>query len=360
MRAQSCRTERRWYCLISAAVIGLVAAAFLVGTRNRPAAGRRIPVSDAQVMMGAEVSLTVLAGDRQTGIRNLAAAFDRLSALEQVLSATLPDSELSRLNDRAAREPVAVSDDLFRAVWLGVEWFERTRGAFDITVSPLLDLWRTCGEENRLPTREETTAARMLVGADRLGLDLADQTIHFPVEGMRLHLGGLGKGFSADEAAALLRERGVRDAIIRVAGDIYALGHREDGLPWRVGVQDPREPDSSGALLSILELSDMAVSTSGNYQRFVEIQGRRYSHIVDPRSGLTADDVPSVTVVGPNTLTTDVLGTALSVVGVEEGAALVESIPGVEAMFITFDGKEEPRFTRTSGFSRYEVAPEQR
>ena len=360
MNARSYRTGRRRYYLVFAAVIGLAAAALIVATRNRPAAARRIPVSDARAMMGTEVSLTVLAGDRQTGIRNLAAAFDRLSALERVLSATLPDSELTRLNERAAREPAAVSDDLFRAVRMGVEWFKRTRGAFDITVSPLLNLWRTCGRENRLPSEEEMATVRTLLGADRLGLDLAKQTIRFPVEGMRLHLGGLGKGFSADEATALLRERGVRDAIIRVAGDIYALGHREDGRPWRVGIQDPREPDSPGALLSILELSDMAVSTSGNYQRFVEIQGRRYSHIVDPRAGLTANDVPSVTVIGPNTLTTDILGTALSVLGVEEGAALVESMPGVEAMFVTFDAKEEPGVTRTTGFSRYEAAPEQR
>ena len=332
---------------------GVIVAALVVAAvlTSRPV----VPVSAERLMMGATVSITVLAESRAAGAAHLTAAFDRLSLLERAMSATLPDSELSRVNARAARAPVEVSERLFRAIGAGVAWHERTGGAFDITVSPLLALWRRSAQANRLPTRAELAAARGLLGADGIELDAGRRSVRFPAEGMRIHLGGLGKGFCADEVAALLRERGVRNAIIRVAGDIYTLGRRRGGLPWRVGVQDPRQPDSPEAMLTVLELSDMAVSTSGNYQRFVTIDGRRYSHIIDPRTGLAADDVPGVTVIGETTLSTDILGTALSVLGVSDGLRLIESLPGVEAMFVGFAEDGALRLTRSSGFSRYEV-----
>ncbi|GAG06644.1 unnamed protein product, partial [marine sediment metagenome] len=176
-----------------------------------------------------------------------------------------------------------------------------------------------------------------------------------PVRGMRPHLGGLGKGYCADAVAALLRARGVTSALICMSGDIYALGNRPDGTAWRVGVQDPRRPDDPSALIAVLQLHDEALSTSGNYQRYILIGGRKYSHIVDPRTGRTAEDVPSVTVIGPDTLTTDVLGTTLSVMGTKDGLQFVESYPGIEALFINFDDRDVAILTRSSGFSAYEV-----
>ena len=172
----------------------------------------------------------------------------------------------------------------------------------------------------------------------------------FPVEGMRIDLGGLGKGFCADEAVKVLRERRVRGALVAMSGDIYALGLREDGKPWLLGVQDPR---SEEGIVGRVLLTDRAISTSGNYERFVTIQGKRYSHIKDPRTGLPADNVPSVSVIGPDTLTTDIMDTALSVLGVEEGMKLLKQMDGVEAMFITYpEGKAQ--YTRSEGFGEFE------
>ena len=179
--------------------------------------------------------------------------------------------------------------------------------------------------------------------------------MRLPERGLRIDLGGLGKGYCADSVVRALRERNVNSALIAIAGDIYALGRRPDGAAWRIGVQDPRYPDDPSRQLTVLALTDKAVSTSGNYQRFVEIQGRRYSHIIDPRTGQAADNVPSVTVIGPDTLTTDILGTALSVMGVDEGLTLVETLPSVEAMFVVFDKGTNPLITRSSGFAAYEV-----
>jgi thiamine biosynthesis lipoprotein len=329
------------------------AAAFLVAASFGERA--RHTISESRPLLGTYVTITVAAQDDATAKAHLGAAFDRIEALEQTLSARRPDSELSLALKKAKREPARVSDDLYRALAAGVAWHDRSGGAFDITVAPLLNLWRACGKEKRLPTTEELERARGLLGADAILLNDDDRTIRLLKQSVAVDLGGLGKGFCADEVRELLEERGARSALIAVAGDIYALGRKPDGTPWRVGVQDPRDPNNPHSLLTVLLLSDQAISTSGNYQRYVEIGGRRYSHIVDPRTGLTAEDAPSVTVVGPDTLTTDVLGTTLSVLGVQDGLATVEAMPGVEALFVTFDDADRPTLVRSSGFAAYEA-----
>ena len=270
-------------------------------------------------------------------------------------AATQTVSALAAVNAGAAQRPVAAPDDLYRAIEAGVRWYPKTLGCFDITVGPLIGLWKSCAKENRLPTEEEFTRVKQLLGADRIVLDPAAHTVRYPVEGMRVDLGGLGKGFVADEVLRVLTRRGVRAALISMSGDIYAFGRKPGGQPWRVGVRDPRHPDAPGAFVTVLNLADRAVSTSGNYERYVEIQGKRYSHIVDPRTGRTADGVPSVTVIGPNTLATDVLDTSLSVLGVQEGLKVVAQLPGVEAMFVTVDGKGDAHLTRSPGFAACEV-----
>jgi len=342
---------------LSVAAPTLVVAALVAAAVVRIPGRKAGPVSyvERRSLLGTRVTLTIAARDEAAGKEHAAAAFERIAEIEKRLTSWSPDSELNVALAKAVRGPVEISGDLFAALKAGVEWRGRTRGAFDITVSPLIALWRKCGKEDRLPTDAELSSARGRLGIDRIRLDEAARTVRLASGEVRADLGGLGKGYCADEVTKLLKGRGVRSALVAVAGDIFALGTRPDGKPWRVGVQDPRSPNSPQALLTVLELSDKAVSTSGNYERYVEIQGRRYSHIVDPRTGRTAESVPSVTVIGPDTLTTDILGTALSVLGVDEGLTLVESMPGVEAMFVTLEPGREPRFVRSSGFSRYEA-----
>lgn len=333
-------------------VLGLVAAGLALGRRPH---ATDATASETRAIMGTTVAVTVVAESEEAAAASIAAAFARIEALDRVLSAHRQDSELARLNREGAQRPVPVSADLYRILDAAVRWHARTLGAFDVTVGPLIGLWKQCGRENRLPTPEEIERVRPLLGANRIELDPAARTVKLPVEGMRIDLGGLGKGFVADEVAQLLVRRGVTRALVSMSGDIYALGPRADGQPWRVGVQDPRRPYNPDALVTVLALADRAVSTSGNYQRYVEIQGKRYSHIIDPRTGRTADDVPSVTVIGPDTLTTDILDTAFSVLGVEQSRQLLERLPGVEALFITPDADGRAQATRSKGFARYEL-----
>ena len=330
-------------------------AAMLLAVSVALAARPGVRCSANRIMLGTGVAITVVSRDRTTGQADLDAAFERIAELEKCLSSHSADSELSRALWSHGDQPVKVSEDLFRAISAGVDWHARTGRTFDITVGPLLSLWTRCGKEDRIPTDEELAEARSQLGVQRIKLDPAAQTIRLPKRPVQVNLGGLGKGFCADEAAKTLRQRGATSALVAVAGDIYALGTRPDGAPWTVGVQDPRDPNNPNALLATLHLTDRAVSTSGNYQRYVTIRGRRYSHIVDPRTGRTADAVPSVTVVGPRTLDTDILGTALSILGVTEGLALVEKMPGIEVLFVNIDKKNRPYLVRSSGFATYEA-----
>jgi thiamine biosynthesis lipoprotein len=321
------------------------------GSAANPA-GNSVSISETRNMLGTYVTLTVVAESEPKARADIAAGFERIAELDAILSAHRADSELARLNERAGREPVKVSDALYRAVEAGVIWNTRTQGAFDIACAPLLELWRKCGQLDRLPTPEELAQARSLGGAGRIVLDPTAHTVRFPIAGMRLDLGGHGKGFIADEVEKLFLKRGVRNALISMAGDIRATGRSAQGRPWRVGVQDPRRPE---AIITTLELTDRSVSTSGAYERFVEIQGKRYSHIVDPRTGQTAGGVASDTVIGPDTTTTDVLDTGLNVLGVRDGLALVERLKDVEVLFVSYDESGEMHLTRSKGFAAYEL-----
>ncbi len=336
--------------IIAAVAVCLVAWSGISCARKKPGV-----VALSQPSLGTIVKVTIAKTGTAADEENLRLALARVTALEKILSSYDPQSDLSKLNQRAGEEPVQVSPMLFRAVDIGVTWHGRTQRCFDIAASPVMGMWKQCAKENRLPTAGEMKEAVALAGADRIKLDAQAQTVQLPA-GMQINLGGLGKGLCADEVTALLRQRGVTSALVAMSGDIYALGERPDGAAWRVGVQDPRKPDDATAYIIVLALRDKAVSTSGNYQRFVVIDGKKYSHIVDPRTGQTVNNVPSVTVIGPDVVTTDILGTALSVLGLEEGAALVEAMPGVEALFVSYDDVGGIKLRRTSGFAAYEAS----
>lgn len=270
----------------------------------------------------------VLYAEREDAARNAAArAFERIAALEQVMSDYRPDSELSRLAMRPPGEPVALSDDLFgvlaRAQRLAVE----TDGAFDVTVGPLVRQWREARRSGRLPDEgggEREGTARGHVGWRLVGLDEPARTATLGAEGMSLDLGGIGKGYAAQEAVNLLRREGMTRCLVALAGDIVvgdAPIDAETGRPargWRIDVRSGLEGAASdGPGGGRLVLVNAAVSTSGSTEQFVEIDGARYAHIMDPRAGLGLTRGCAVTVVAKEGAWADALGTALCVLGPE-------------------------------------------
>lgn len=316
------------------------------------AAERLVRVSDAATPMGTYMMITVYAPDEASGRQAIAAAFARVEEIEASCSNYREASDLSKLNRSAGGPPIAVSKDLWAALRRSSEVSEETDGAFDVTIGPLVALWKRTWKRGKLPTAEETAAANALVDYRRLRILADPPRAQLLKAGMQIDLGGIGKGYASDQAIARLRERGIRAALVAIAGDIAAVGAPPERDWWLVGIRDPARPDK--ILPTPLRLRDQAVSTSGDYEQFGIVAGNRYSHIIDPRTGQPVQHMTSVTVVAPNATTSDAYATALSVLGPEKALAFAEKHPGIEVMAI-YESDGQFHTVRSKGFERLEV-----
>ena len=201
---------------------------------------------------------------------------------------------------------------------------ERTGGAFDPTIGPLVNLWDIGGDNSQVPSQQAIDHARSLVDWRLVEIDSQRGTVYLPKQGMALDLGGIAKGYAADELVAIAQEAGIQQALFDLGGNIYAFGTKADGTPWRVGVKDPAQPGGSPALA--LAVQDRSVVTSGMYERFFEQEGIRYHHILNPATGYPVwNDIQSVTIVSKSSLLADALSTSVFLLGREKGLALLES-----------------------------------
>jgi thiamine biosynthesis lipoprotein len=245
-------------------------------------------------------------------------------------------TELIEVNRNAGTRPVEVSADTFYVVERGLEYSRMTNGAFDVSIGPLVDVWGIGTEYAGVPAEEEIERHLALVDYRKVELDPVDQTIYLPEEGMALDVGGIAKGYAAEEVARILRDEGIEHALLDFGGNILAVGVKPDGSQWRIGIQNPQQ--SRGEFLGIVEDEAMTVVTSGDYERFFTEDGVRYHHIIDSRTGYPArTGLSSVTIVSGDSTEADALSTAVYVMGVERGAELIESLEGIEAAFVTKD-----------------------
>jgi thiamine biosynthesis lipoprotein len=249
-------------------------------------------------------------------------------------------SELNAVCRRAGGGPVRVSEDLFRVLARAQHLAERTGGAFDVTCGPAVRLWRRARRTGEMPEPGRIAEALELVGHTKLRLDPATRSVALDRPGMQLDLGGIAKGYAADEALAVLRGRGVRRALVAASGDI-AVGDPPPGeRGWRISIEPfgAASGRAAGAAPPQLLLSNAAVSTSGDAEQFVEIGGIRYSHVVDPRTGVGVTGHGAATVVAADATTSDSLATAASVLGPAEGVRLADATPGAAALIVRHEG----------------------
>ena len=273
--------------------------------------------------MGTLVRVTVYTADEAAAAAAFRAAFDRIRELDRVLSDYRPDSELNEITRTAVARDVPVSRDLFTVLDAAQDLARATEGAFDVTQGPVVRLWRDARKTRRVPQASALEDAAARSGFRRLHLDRERRTVRLDVPGMALDVGAIGKGYAASEAIAGLRAAGITRALIAISGDL-ALGDAPPGQRvWRVAIHS-----------HVLELTNAAVSTSGSSEQHVEIDGRRYSHVIDPASRMGLGDDLTVTVVAPHGLHADGLDTAISVLGVERGLRLIESRQGAAALIV--------------------------
>jgi thiamine biosynthesis lipoprotein len=252
-----------------------------------------------------------------------------------------PDSELSRVNREAFAGPVSVSPELFEVLQISVQFSRLSDGAFDITVGPLIDLWHKAGETNSMPDEDTLAATKARVGYEKLILDANTMTVRFAVDGMRLDLGGIGKGYAVDKAVEVMRRKGVVAGMVDSGGNIRCFGRPANKAAWLIGIQDPNLADSTSSPqagsepLMVLKLTDCAVATSGDYRRFVTIGGKKVSHIIDTNTATGANKLAGDTIIAPRAVDADALSTIVNVLGPEKGLGLIESLAYVEAILIT-------------------------
>ena len=311
--------------------------------------------SGHQIVMGTFARVVVVAKDQDAGRKCIRAALEEIHEVDELMSDYKSDSEIGRLNKEAAKRAIQVSESTYEVLRRSVEFSRLTDGAFDITVGPLMDLFREAEKGATAPTQQQISQAKSKVGFEKLKLDSENRTVQFAVEAMRLDLGGIAKGYAIDKAVEAAHRGGALGGMVDIGGDIRCFGSPPEGREhWLIAVQDPNANMAGitgGGLLMKLKVTDGAVATSGDYQQFVMIEGRRHSHIMNRKTGTSAEGLSSVTIIAASATDADALATSASVLGAEKGLALIEKLPGTEAILITSGPKYE--VTETSGAAKY-------
>lgn len=288
--------------------------------------------ADATIM-GTAIHVEVWHDDAKVAQHAIAEVLAELRRIDRQMSPYKPESEVSRINRSAGVESVLVSTELVNLIRKAERISILTEGAFDITFASAGHLYNY--REGRRPAGSDLEAAVEAIDYRQVTIDEQHSRVTLNKSGMRVDLGGIAKGYAVERSAALLRARGIEHALISAGGDTRVVGNRE-GRPWVVGVRHPRQDRN---LITRIPLADEAISTSGDYERFFEEQGTRYHHILNPATGDSAREVISVTVVGPDATSTDALSTSVFVMGAERGLALVNRLPGYEALVMDRAGK---------------------
>lgn len=309
-----------------------------------------------QIRMGIPVNIVLYARNQDIANQASDAAYRRFRELDRTFSDYDPDSELMQLCTTAQPgQPVDVSEDLFNVLMAAQQYSQQTQGAFDITVGPVVKLWRVARRRKQLPDQKRLAAALAAVGQHHVQLDESQRTVTLLQPNMKLDLGGIAKGFAADEALRTMAGFGVTRVLIDAGGDIVAGDPPPGRKFWRIEVEKLRRTEDR-AKPSVIQLANAAVATSGDTYQFLEIDGQRYSHLVDPHTGIGLTTPSSVTVIAPTGMAADALASAVSVMGPQRGLQLIASIPEAEVLIVQVDTSEKAQTLDTP----VELHPSQR
>ena len=313
-------------CLLLFTFIAAAASVFAGCARAEP--------SRTELILGTVCSVTLYDQAKAQVYRDI---FDRLREIENRMSVNLSGTDVDRINTAAGISPVQVRDDVFEVVERALYFAEMSGGVFDPTVGPLVSLWGIGGDNPRIPSQAEIDTVLPLINWRDIVLDLEQRSVFLKHPGMALDLGAIAKGYAADEAVAIIGKARLPQAIVDLGGNILTYGEKQDKSPWRVGLQNP--VDDRGAYVGIVQgRGQMTVVTSGNYERYFEVDGVRYHHIFSPFDGYPArNGLSSVTIITTNSMDADALSTAAFIMGYEKGRAFIESFEGAEAVFIFDD-----------------------
>ncbi|WP_373055884.1 FAD:protein FMN transferase [Zunongwangia sp. H14] len=303
---------------------------FYVSAEAQPATVKR-----TLKLMGSRFDITVVAQDEAEANKYIDTAIAEISRIEKMISSWDPASETSAINKNAGLHPVKVSGELFQLIKRAKGISKLTDGAFDISYASMDNTWKFDGSMQEMPSEEKIKASVAKVGHENIILNEAEQSVFLKLPGMKIGFGAIGKGYAADKAKNLLQQKGVAAGIINASGDMNTWGKQVNGQDWKVAITNPLDKNKAFALLPI---KNEAVVTSGDYEKFVEFNGTRYAHIIDPRTGYPAAGIISVTVFAPKAELADALATSVFVMGREVGLNRINQLPGIECIIIDTEG----------------------
>ena len=285
--------------------------------------------------MGSAFDLTVVAENKEKASNYIEQAKNEIVRIEKLISSWDKNSETAKINSNSGIEAVKVSKELFDLIDRSQRISKITSGAFDITFAAIDRIWDFDGGESQMPSFEVIQNSISKIGFRKLELNKKESTVFLPEKGMKIGFGGIGKGYAADRAKELLINKGVKGGIINASGDMKTWGNQPDGAPWTVGIVNPMNKEK---VFSWFSLEHDAVVTSGNYEKFTLIDGERFSHIIDPRTGIPSKGILSSTIFANKAELADALATATFVMGVESGMFLIDQLPNIEAILIDDKG----------------------
>lgn len=282
-------------------------------------------------LMGSRFDITVVAQDSIIANDHIDTAIAEITRIEKLISSWDENSQTTKINKNAGIEPVNVDPELFNLITRAIEISKLTDGAFDISYASMDKIWKFDGSMTMMPSEEEIKSSIAKIGYKNIVLDKLNSTVFLKLKGMKIGFGAIGKGYAADKAKDLLISKGVQSGIINASGDMNTWGKQPNGNDWKIAITNPMDKNKVFALLPI---TNRAVVTSGNYEKYVNFNGKRYSHIIDPRTGYPSTGIISVTVFAPKAELADALATSIFVMGKEAGLDRINQMPKIECIII--------------------------
>jgi thiamine biosynthesis lipoprotein len=286
-------------------------------------------------LMGSDFDITVAASSQEDADEYIDLAVAEITRIENLISSWKTTSQTSEINRSAGLKPVKVDDELFQLIKRSLVISKITDGAFDISFAAIDKIWKFDGKESHIPEKKDLDASVSKIGYQNIVLDEEHSTVFLKKPGMKIGFGAIGKGYAADKAKELLIKNGVVSGIINASGDMNTWGKQPNGKPWKIAITNPMDKSKNYGLF---ELIDQSVVTSGNYEKFTLIDGKRYAHIIDPRTGMPTKGILSVTVFAPKAEMADALATAVFVMGEDTGLYLINQLQDIEVIIVKEDG----------------------
>lgn len=291
------------------------------------------PISGTEFLMGTVCTIKIY---DKSSAEVLDKAFKRIAEIEDIMTISKKNSEVIDINNSAGEKAVKISDGTMEVLKEGVKFAGLTGGKMDITVGPLVKLWGIGTAEARVPSKEEIDEKKALISYKDLILDEKNKTAFLKNKGMIIDLGAIAKGYTADEVNKVLKGNGVEHAIINLGGNVFAMGKNVTGVPWKVGIQDPFT--QRGAIIGLIEVDNKSVVTSGIYERYFEKDGKKYHHILSTSTGYPCDNsIAGVSIVSEKSIDGDAISTSVFSMGIEDGMKFINTMPGIDAIFISKD-----------------------